>query len=80
MISYTKYFYFQMLPVRLLLAVFGATFGCTFLFGFNIGVLNNINHVRLIFVVFLNLCDIYKYTKYYEYCTSKFVFTDVGDS
>ena len=48
-----------MLPVRLLLAVFGATFGCSFLYGYNIGVLNNINDVRLIFVVFLNLFVIF---------------------
>ena len=35
-----------MMTVQLILAVFGVTLGCSLLYGYNIGVLNNINDVR----------------------------------
>ena len=35
-----------MITFKLVLAVFGVAIGCSLLYGYNIGVLNNINDVR----------------------------------
>lgn len=61
-----------MLPLRLLLAVFGATFGGSLLYGYNIGVLNNINdvcHRQLMFATkSATVYLLYSYTYFSTVC------------